>query len=82
MDEVGAELRQHHPESFRPVKVSCPNGEEKVFCAFTKVVRLKRYGRKCLVIVHEQEDLTELSLKVSRLGCLRAGRVSFAIRYT
>jgi hypothetical protein len=28
-DEVGAELRHHHPESFRPVKVSCRNGE---FC--------------------------------------------------
>ena len=59
VDEVGAELRHHHPESFRPVKVSCRNGEEKVFFAFTKVVRLKRYGRKRLVIVHEQEDLTD-----------------------
>ena len=27
--------------------------------AFTKVVRLKRYGRKRLVIVHEQEDLSD-----------------------
>ena len=59
VDEVGAELRHHHPESFRPVKVSCRNGEEKVFFAFTKGVRLKRYGRKRLVIVHEQEDLTD-----------------------
>jgi hypothetical protein len=59
VDEVGAELRHHHPESFRPVKVSCRNGEEKVFFAFTKVVRLKRYGRKRLVIVHEHEDLTD-----------------------
>jgi hypothetical protein len=59
MDEAVAELRQHHPESFRPVKVSCRNGEEKVFFAFTKVVRLKRYGRKRLVIVHEREDLTD-----------------------
>lgn len=59
MDEVGAELRQQHPESFRKIKVSCHNGEEKVFFAFTKVVRLKRYGRKRLVIVHEQEDLTD-----------------------
>ena len=30
-----------------------------MFFAFTKVVRLKRYGRKRLVIVHEQEDLTD-----------------------
>ena len=59
VDEVGAELRQHRPESLRPVKVSCRNGEEKVFFAFTKVVRLKRYGRKRLVIVHEREDLTD-----------------------
>ena len=59
MDEVGAELRQQHPESFRKIKVSCRNGEENVFFAFTKVVRLKRYGRKRLVIVHEHEDLTD-----------------------
>jgi hypothetical protein len=59
VDEVGAELRQQHPESFRKIKVSCRNGEENVFFAFTKVVRLKRYGRKRLVIVHEQEDLTD-----------------------
>src|SRR5919108_508940 len=59
VDEVAAELRQHHPESFRSVKVSCRNGEEQVFWAFTKVVRLKRYGRKRWVIVHEREDLTD-----------------------
>ena len=59
MDEVGAELRQYHPESFRKVEVSCRNGEKKVFLAFTKVVRLKRYGRKRLVIVHEQSELTD-----------------------
>jgi hypothetical protein len=59
VDEVGAELRQQHPESFRKIKVSGRNGEEEVFFAFTKVVRLKRYGRKRLVIVHEQEDLTD-----------------------
>jgi hypothetical protein len=27
---------------------------------FTKVVRLKRYGRKRLVIVHEQPDLSDV----------------------
>jgi hypothetical protein len=59
VDEVDAELRQQHPESFREMKVSCRNGEEKVFFAFTKVVRLKRYGRKRLVIVHEQPDLSD-----------------------
>jgi hypothetical protein len=34
-------------------------GEEKRFWVFTKVVRLKRYGRKRLVIGHEHEDLTD-----------------------
>ena len=48
-----------HPDSFRPVQVRCRNGETKSFWAFTKVVRLKRYGRKRLVIVHEQEDLSD-----------------------
>ena len=33
------------------------NGETKQFWVFTKVVRLKRYGRKRFVIVHEQEAL-------------------------
>ena len=59
VDEVAAELRHQHPESFRPVQVKCRNGEEKVFFAFTKVVRLKRYGRKRLVIMHEQPDLAD-----------------------
>ena len=59
VDEVATELRGRHPESFRAVKVHCRNGEEKVFFAFTKVVRLKRYGRKRLMIVHEREDLTD-----------------------
>jgi hypothetical protein len=39
--------------------VRLSNGEEKGFFAFTKVVRLKRYGRKRLVIVHEQSELTD-----------------------
>jgi hypothetical protein len=59
VDAVAAELRYEHPESFRPVRVRCRNGEIKSFLAFTKVVRLKRYGRKRLVIVHEQADLSD-----------------------
>jgi hypothetical protein len=54
VDEVAAELRHQHPGSFRQIKVICRNGEEKCFWVFTKVVRLKRYGRKRLVSVHEQ----------------------------
>ena len=57
VDTVAQALRQAHPESFRAVRVRCRNGETKTFWVFTKVVRLKRYGRKRLVMVHEQEDL-------------------------
>ena len=53
------ELRTKHPESFRPVKAKGRNGEERQYWAFTKVVRLKRYDRKRLVIVHEKEDLSD-----------------------
>jgi hypothetical protein len=57
VDTVAQALRQAYPTSFRAVRVRCRNGETKAFWVFTKVVRLKRYGRKRLVIVHEQEDL-------------------------
>ncbi len=57
VDAVAARLRQEHPESFRSLQVRCRNGEVKSFWAFTKTVRLKRYGRKRLVIVHQQQDL-------------------------
>jgi hypothetical protein len=59
IDEVATELCQKHPESFRPVSVRCRNGERKEFWAFTKSVRLKRYGRKRIAIVHERADLTD-----------------------
>jgi hypothetical protein len=59
IDEVATELRQKHPESFRPVSVRCRNGERKEFWAFTKTVRLKRYGRKRIALVHERADLTD-----------------------
>lgn len=39
VDEVGAERRTQHPESFRPLKVSCRHGQEREYWAFTKVVR-------------------------------------------
>lgn len=59
VDELAAELGQQHPESFRPLTVTLRTGEAKSFWAFTKTVRLKRYGRKRLVIVHEQADLQD-----------------------
>ena len=60
VDVVAAELKPDHPESFRPVPVHCRNGEKKLFWALTKTVRLKRDGRKRLVIVHERQDLTDI----------------------
>jgi hypothetical protein len=59
IDEVAGRLRQTHPESFRRVHVRCRNGEWKEFWAFTKTVRLKRYGRKRIAMVHEHSDLTD-----------------------
>jgi len=59
IDEVATELSQTHPESFRPVSVRCRNGATKQFWAFSKCVRLKRYGRKRIAMVHEQADLTD-----------------------
>jgi hypothetical protein len=59
LDDVATELRQQHPASFRSVAVRCRNGETNEFWAFTKSVRLKRYGRKRIAIVHERSDLTD-----------------------
>ena len=60
VDEVAQELRTRHRESFRHLKVKVRNGTEREYWAFTKVVRLKKgYGRKRLVIVHEQADLSD-----------------------
>jgi hypothetical protein len=59
IDAVAAALRHTAPQSFRPLQVHCRNGETKTFWAFTKTIRLRRYGRKRIVIVHEREDLTD-----------------------
>jgi len=59
VDDVATELRQHHPESFRRLSVRCRNGETKEFWAFTKTVRLKKYARKRLALVHERADLSD-----------------------
>ena len=56
---VAATLRREHPASFRAVRGRCRNGETKSYWVFTKSVRLKRYGRKRLVLVHEQPDLRD-----------------------
>ena len=59
VDRVDAELVQQHPASFRSLQVTLRNGEEGAFWVVSKAVRLKRYGRKRLVIVHEQADLRD-----------------------
>jgi hypothetical protein len=58
-DAVAAGLRQAQVARFRPVQVRCRNGETKTCWAFTQVVGRKRYGRKRVVIVHEQADLQD-----------------------
>jgi hypothetical protein len=58
VDTVAETLRREHPESFRHIKVNCRNGETREHWVFTKQVRLKRYGRKRLVIVHDTSDLS------------------------
>jgi hypothetical protein len=46
VEDVASELRTQHPESFRSLTVTGRNGQERVYWVFTKVVRLKKYGRK------------------------------------
>ena len=60
VDWVEEKLRHEHPESFRHIKVKCRNGEIKDYWVFSKSVRLRRYGKKRLAIVHETEDLTDI----------------------
>ncbi len=59
VDRVAAALKTEHPESFRHKSVRCRNGENREIWAFTKVIRLKKSGRKRLVIVHEKSDLSD-----------------------
>ncbi len=59
VERVAEELKTEHPESFRHKLVRCRNGEQREIWAFTKVVRLKKYGRKRLVIIHEKPDLSD-----------------------
>ena len=59
VDRVAQQLQTAHRESFRPKQVRCRNGKTREIWAFTQVVRLKKYGRKRLVIVHETADLSD-----------------------
>ena len=59
VDAVAEELRTTSPSSFRHAQIKGRNGKTKSFWAFTKVVRLKKYGKKRLVIAYETEDLSD-----------------------
>ena len=59
VDGVAQTLRQEHPESFRAKVVTGRNGQQRDIWAFTKTARLKKYGSKRLVIVHETADLSD-----------------------
>jgi hypothetical protein len=56
---VAEHLKQVYPESFRHKKVRCRNNEMREIWAFSKVIRLKKYGRKRLTIIHEKADLSD-----------------------
>jgi len=59
VDQVAEGLKTAHPDSFRHKSVRCRNNEPREIWAFTKVVRLKKYGRKRLMITHEKSDLSD-----------------------
>lgn len=59
VQKVAEYLHQEHPESFVYKRVRCRNNEMREIWAFSKVVRLKKYGRKRLVIIHEKADLSD-----------------------
>ncbi|MEO0685269.1 MAG: hypothetical protein AAFY76_09550 [Cyanobacteria bacterium J06649_11] len=60
IEKVAEKLKNDHPESFRHKSVRCRNGKRRDIWAFTKVVRLKKYTRKRVVIVHEKSDLSDV----------------------
>lgn len=59
IDAVAQHLRSTSAQSFRSYRIRQRNGEVKKIWAFSKVLRLKKIGRKRIVIVHETEDLSD-----------------------
>lgn len=59
IDAVAQQLRSTSGQSFRHYRIHQRNGEVKEIWAFSKVVCLKKIGRKRIVIVHETEDLND-----------------------
>jgi hypothetical protein len=59
LDDVAEELRRDHPEAFRKHSALLRNGETRTCWIFSKVVRLKRYGKLRVFLVHDKEDLSD-----------------------
>jgi hypothetical protein len=59
VDDVAEELRRAHPQTFRKHTATLRNGESRTCWIFSKVVRLKRYGKLRLFIVHDEADLSD-----------------------
>lgn len=58
VDDVADELRREHPQAFRKHTAILRDGETRTCWIFSKVVRLKRYGKLRLFIVHDEADLS------------------------
>jgi hypothetical protein len=59
VDRVAEDLRRDHPEAFRKHTAMLRNGDTRTCWIFSKVVRLKRYGKLRLFIVHDKKDLSD-----------------------
>jgi hypothetical protein len=59
IDEVAAELKEQHPQSFRRIEYQTGAGETTIGWGFSQAVRRKRYGNKRLLMVHQEEDLND-----------------------
>ena len=59
INALAQQLRRDSPHSFRAYRIRQRNGEVKEMWAFSKVVRLKKIGRKRIVIIHETEELSD-----------------------
>jgi hypothetical protein len=58
VDSVADELCRAHPEAFRTHTATLRNGTTRTCWMFSKVVRLKRYGKLRLFIVYDEENLS------------------------
>lgn len=59
IDVVAEELKQTSPGSFRQLTCETRVGKQRTVWAFSKTLRLKRYGKKRILIVHEKCDLSD-----------------------